>query len=401
MSAEWQDDRERVAVRVGGAIALLLALASPWMDTERPLHPGALALLALAVLPWVAASAGLRLRLLGAGGATVLLPLTVLHLAGGPLGLIDAAHDLQLTLMIVSLLLGCTTTAAPPRVAVPIAVWGLALPVGRAVVEPAFGGWPFWVVGILAGVVVGLVGRRQLELVDRLEEAQDALARQAAIEERQRVAREVHDVVAHSLTVTLLHLGAARLALEPGNARAAEALGEAERCGRQSLNDVRRTVGLLRDGREPATEAALPQAGDLDQLVRRWTEAGLPVALTVEGGLGSLGPTHGLVVYRIVQEALSNAARHAPGAEVRVHAARDDRRIRVRVADDGARDRPHPHPGDSGLGLRGLRERVELVDGRFWAGPRGAGWVVEATIPLDGEDRSLDPVEATADGPAE
>lgn len=394
MDIGWESDRERVAVRVSGAIVLVLAVASPWVFTQRPVHAGALALLGLAVLPFVLANLGIRVPLGSVGAAATLLPLTVLHLAGGPLGLIDAGDDLQLTFMIVSLVVGLSVTTASVRTAAILAVWGTALPVGRVLVEPGFMG-AFWLVGVLAGVVVGLVGRHSLQLVERLEEAQAALAQQAALEERRRVAREVHDVVAHSLTVTLLHLGAARLALGPGNEQAAEALDEAERCGRQSLNDIRRTVGLLRTGHEPASEAALPHTSELEPLVDSWTEAGLDVTLTVEGELSSLGPTEGLVVYRVVQEALSNVANHAPGARARARVALEDQQVEVRVEDDGARTRPRTRADHHGLGLQGMRERVELLDGRLLVGPSGDGWVVEATIPLQAAGRRFDEITGT------
>jgi signal transduction histidine kinase len=402
MSTEVPSDRERVAVRVGAAVTVLLALVSPWVDTARPLHPAAIVLLVLAVLPWVVAALGVRLRLGRVSRAAVVLPvltlvpLTVLHLLGGPVGVIDGAHDLQLTFMIVTVVVGYTTSAASPRVAVAVGAWGMALPVGRGILEPAFVGRPFWIVGVLAGIVVGLAGRRQFQLVDRLREAQAALAHQAALEERRRIAREVHDVVAHSLTVTMLHLGAARLALGPGNEEAAEALGEAERCGRQSLNDIRRTVGLLRAGNEPATEAALPHANEIAPLVERWGEAGLEVTLRVDGDLGELGPTVGLVVYRVVQEALSNVAKHAPGAVARVRLEVGGGRVRARVEDDGARTVPRREDEGAGLGLQGMRERVELLGGRLVAGPLGGGWVVEAVMALhdDGRPRRVAGVEA-------
>jgi signal transduction histidine kinase len=388
MTTQVPADRERVAIHVGAAVTAVLALASPWVDTARPLHPAAMALLVLAVLPWAVAAFGVRVRLGTVDRAAVVLPvltlvpLTALHLVAAPLGVIDGAHDLQLTFMIVTVLVGYTTSAASPRVAVAVAIWGVALPVGRGILGPDFVGRPFWLVGILAGVIVGLAGRRMFQLVDRLREAQEALAHQAALEERRRIAREVHDVVAHSLTVTMLHLGAARLALGADNEEAAEALSEAERCGRRSLNDVRRTVGLLRAGNESATETALPHAGELEQLVERWRDAGLEVTLHVEGQLADLGPTDGLVVYRVVQEALSNVAKHAPGAVARVDVIIEGRQASVRVEDEGGGAGPRQEAAGPGLGLQGMQERVELLGGRLRAGPDGGGWVVAATIDL-------------------
>ncbi len=174
-----------------------------------------------------------------------------------------------------------------------------------------------WLGAIGGAVIVGLLIRALLSTLLDLEEAQAELAAKATADERQRIAREVHDVIAHSLTVTMLHLTAARLAVARGDGAAAtEALEEAEAAGRRSLADVRRTVGLLRAEDEAdltGTAAPTRLASDVDELVAGYRSAGVDVELVVTGDVDSLAPEVGIAVYRTVQEALANAARHRPG----------------------------------------------------------------------------------------
>jgi signal transduction histidine kinase len=237
-------------------------------------------------------------------------------------------------------------------------------------------GWGAWVAGTCFSVVVCFLARRQRELVAQLREAQAGLAARAQAEERNRIARELHDVIAHSLTVSLLHVTSARLALEDAPDEAAHALEEAERLGRSCLDEVRHAVGLLRRPGDSDPAAPLPGSLDVPALVERFRGAGALVDATVEGDLQALPGTVGLATYRILQEALTNAVKHAPSAPstVRVAVARDA--VRVRVESAGA-----PRTG-SGLGLLGMRERAESLGGTCSAGPGGAGWVVRAELPL-------------------
>ena len=153
-------------------------------------------------------------------------------------------------------------------------------------------------------------------LVAQLRAAQAGLAAKARAEERNRISRDLHDVIAHSLTVSLLHVMSARLAVESDPEDAARSLAEAERLGRESLAEVRQVVGLLRaDGAVPDLDRTLPQPGvsGVPSLVERFQAAGADVTLTVDGDAGRLPATVGLAVYRILQEALTNVIRHAPG----------------------------------------------------------------------------------------
>ena len=223
----------------------------------------------------------------------------------------------------------------------------------------------------------------QRRLVRELRAAQASLARQAAAEERRRIAHEIHDVVAHSLAITMLHITGARHILARDPQRAAEALAQAEQLGRQSRNDIRRTVGLLRADRSGAAPA-LPGAGEIAQLVAGYAQAGMQVSCRISGDLGVLSPAAGLDLYRIAQEALANAAKHAPGACVTLELTLDEHTAQLRVSDDGARAGAASFTATEGAGLGqlGMRERTDRLGGTFLAGPCGRGWLVECRVPL-------------------
>ncbi len=210
----------------------------------------------------------------------------------------------------------------------------------------------------------------------QLRAAQGELAARSRAEERARIAGEVHDVIGHALTVSLLHIGSARLALDENPQEARRALSEAERLTRESLEEVRATVGLMRTDR-PDDRTPLPGSDDLPALVESFRRAGSEVELYVDDHLGTLGATRGLAAYRIVQEALTNATRHAPGQPVVVRIGPSNEATTVTVRNDG----PPVVLAAPGAGLRGMRERAESVGGRLTAGPTDGGWLVEAVLP--------------------
>jgi len=242
-----------------------------------------------------------------------------------------------------------------------------------------FQGSFIWTAGIALGWVVGAAYQWQQQLLGELKAAQAGLADQAAAGERQRIAREIHDTIAHSLTVTMLHLTGARLALKSDPADAEQALLEAERLGRESLADIRRTVGLLAPGDGDAT-APMPTAADIGDLVADFTAAGLDVHLDLAGDVRSVAPATGLGLYRIAQESLANVAKHAPRAptDVLLHVENGTARLRVR---NGAGGGAPLALAAGGNGLRGLRERAELLGAELHAGPDGEGWCVEVVVP--------------------
>ena len=236
-----------------------------------------------------------------------------------------------------------------------------------------------WVLGFGLVGASGYAFQVQFRLLDQERKAQAELAQRAAAEERQRIAREIHDVVAHSLAVTMLHLTGARLALRRDPAEAEEALLEAERLGRQSLAEIRRTVGLLAP-EGTGTAAPMPAAADIPQLVREFEAAGLDVDFELTGDPGALAPATGLGLYRVAQESLSNVVRHAPDTHTTMSLCVSDDVVSLRVRNHLA-GASAPPSTDGGLGVRGMRERVTLLGGELRAGPDGDGWCVDVELP--------------------
>jgi signal transduction histidine kinase len=227
--------------------------------------------------------------------------------------------------------------------------------------------------------------RRQLCTLQELQSAQADLARQAAEDERRRLAREIHDLVAHSLAVTMLHLTGARLALQAGDqADAVDALEQAEQAGRQAMGEIRRTVGLLGPVGE-ATAAPTPRATDIPSLVGEFRAAGLPVSLELpegEAALDALSAATGVTLYRAVQEALSNVVKHAPGVPAQIRLWCVDGAARLIVENPVVSPDEAAVPAEPGHGLQGMDERVRALGGGVSAGRRGPTWVVDATVPL-------------------
>ena len=238
-------------------------------------------------------------------------------------------------------------------------------------------GWGAWIGGTTLTVAVGLLVRRERALVAQLREAQAGLADRARAEERNRIARELHDVIGHNLTVSLLHVTSARLAVEHGLDDAARSLAEAERLGRECLDEVRMAVGMLHQQGDGGRTVPLPGADDLPALVEQFRSAGANASFAVEGDTGRLPATTGLALYRILQEALTNAIKHASGAHTAVDLAVDADQARLAIETSGA-----PGKG-TGFGVLNMRERAQSVGGTCTAGPGGRGWLVLAAFPLD------------------
>ena len=257
-------------------------------------------------------------------------------------------------------------------------VASIALLVGVEASGRYSGSLPY-IIGIVIGWAWGFAIRAHTLLVAQLRAAQAGLAERAAADERQRIAREIHDVVAHSLAVTMLHLTGARLALRRDPKEAEEALLEAERLGRESLAEIRRTVGLLAP-EGTGTAAPMPAAADIPQLVREFEAAGLDVDFELTGDPGALPPATGLGLYRVAQESLSNVVRHAPGTQTTMSLRVGDEMVAMHVRNRLARTPPAPGT-DGGLGVRGMQERVTLLGGELRAGADGDAWCVDVELP--------------------
>jgi signal transduction histidine kinase len=245
-------------------------------------------------------------------------------------------------------------------------------------------GWGAWIAGTAFTVLAALLVRHQLTLVERMRALQADLAQRERADERTRIARELHDVIAHGLTVSLLHVASARLAVEHDPADAARALAEAERLTRRSLDDVRATVGMLHSPGDDGLALPAPRLADLTHLVDDLRVAQADVSLVVHGDLDGVPATTGTTVYRIVQESLTNASRHAAGASVTVCVDVRSGDVYLSIESDGA-----PGTG-TGMGLLNMKQRADAVGGTLTAGPGGSGWLVTASFPRvgSGESRS-------------
>jgi signal transduction histidine kinase len=226
-----------------------------------------------------------------------------------------------------------------------------------------------------------------------LDEAGEAAVATAISAERDRIARELHDIVSHNVSLMIIQAGAARQVVAGAPQDATDALRAVESSGREAMTELRTLLGLLAPGGSGEDDLT-PQPGmsRLDELVDRVAFAGLPVELTVEGQQRRLPPGIDLTAYRVIQEALTNALKHAPGARAEVHVRYTERHLRLEVVNTGpsvltGQGPPPPRPPRPdlarGRGLLGLRERVAAFGGHLDARRRlGGGFRVRARIPL-------------------
>ena len=249
----------------------------------------------------------------------------------------------------------------------------------------------FWTTFIFSlawvfGFALGTRTEQARELRLRVAEAERLRAEaeaHASAEERARIARELHDVVAHSVSVMVVQTSGVRRLLREEQHREREALLSVEQIGRQALTEMRRMLGVMRTSDERPAAALAPQPGlqHLDRLIAQVEEAGLPVTLHFEGDRRAISPGVDLSAYRIVQEGLTNALKHSKGTHADVVVRFDESVLRLEISDDGVAS---PANGD-GQGLVGMRERVALYGGTLEAGPRdGGGFVLRAELPVEG-----------------
>jgi signal transduction histidine kinase len=263
---------------------------------------------------------------------------------------------------------------------------------------PAFTGVAAWLqfTAILAAAwFLGDVVRRwqvaaaaHARRAGELEQAREELARLAVTAERLRIARELHDVVAHSMSVIAMHAGSARLAADRDPAAARKALEVVEEASRTALAEMRRLVTVLRDTDNGAPALApAPGLPDVHRLVAEVAAAGVTVEVQAEGDLTAVPDGVSLTAYRIVQEALTNVVRHASPARAHLSVTVRDGEVMLEVVDDGAVALTTA-AARGGHGMIGMRERAAMYGGEFAAGPRpGGGWRVVARLPYPGVQR--------------
>jgi signal transduction histidine kinase len=273
------------------------------------------------------------------------------------------------------------------------AVAGLAIVFGAQAfvvrADPNGGIGDFFFGNLVFGVVwiVGFSLGRKFEEADeakeraiRAEHEREERARMAVAEERARIARELHDVVGHSVSVMTVQASGVRRLLRPDQEREREALLVVERTGREALAEMRRMVGVLRRPEEAPALAPQPTLDHLSRLVDQARESGLPVELRIEGEPSQLPAGLDLTAYRLVQEGLTNVVKHAQATRAEVLVSYGDGYLEVTVEDDGQ----GVGNGDSGgHGLIGMRERVSVYGGEIDAGPQpGGGYRLRAKLPL-------------------
>jgi signal transduction histidine kinase len=267
----------------------------------------------------------------------------------------------------------------------------LAMPSLAVARQPdrSWGTLTFVVIVLSLAWLAGMIVRRPIDQAQAAEERalrseseRERSAERAVADERQRIARELHDVIAHSVSVMTVQAGAVRRLLLPEQEKEREALLSVEATGRQALTEMRRLVGLLKEDTVMPMYAPQPSMKTLDILVGTVREAGLPVELTVAGEWQELAPGVDLAAYRVVQEALTNALKYAGPARAWVSVSWTGDQLVLQVENDGRND---ANGTGGGHGLAGMKERVAVVGGTLESGPRpGGGFVVKARIPIGG-----------------
>jgi signal transduction histidine kinase len=219
---------------------------------------------------------------------------------------------------------------------------------------------------------------RELEREERVQ--------RAAAGERVRIARELHDVVAHAMSVVAVRAGVARVVLDSQPEEAREALGIIETTSRRALQEMRLIVDVLRQPEEPAAELApAPGLADIDHLIEQVAQAGVRVETSTEGTIRALPPGVDLSAYRIIQEALTNVVRHAGPSNAQLRLRYTLAELEIELTDDGGSPAPAADDTGGGHGLVGMRERVALYGGQFSAGATADGFHVLARLPTNDE----------------
>lgn len=363
---------------VDAVLALLLALICGYAATEAPLAAGA-GVREPAWLSWVV---GILIAAPVAVRRSWPVPAVAVVLVGAVAALVSgvipdyASGAPSAALACVLYLVGVAEPRRRSAVTLGVCLTGTAgaLAVAATDVRTDLGGIGF------ACLIVGgawIAGRVVRERRAYAAQATEQLTHRAVTDERLRIARELHDIVAHSMSLIAVKAAVANHVAEASPQEARDALRVIEATSRGALQEMRQALGVLRDD---ASYGPMPGLNDLATLAEQAAAGGVDVALEVYGS-ADLPPAVGLSVFRIVQESLTNVVKHAAPARCRATVAVDSREVRIEVTDDGRRDTP---PNTTGHGLVGIRERVTMYGGDFAAGPRPqGGFTVTARLPYE------------------
>jgi signal transduction histidine kinase len=366
------DEVRRIVPFVAVAVAVVAALVDPSTAGE---------LLLMAIPPAALAAWTFVARVpLPAVAIAVLVPVVIVQHSGH--------HEpIMFEASLLAFVVGCWVESL--ALAAVLGLLAVAAPIVVGAIETSGKlGVGIWVVGVAFPWLIGRAIHRQMQLSTALEATRRELAEQAMLEERRRIARDVHDFVGHGLAAVMLQVTSARHVLRRDPAAAEEALRAAEDVGRRSMRELRRTVALLRsDDEDGAVAAPVPTADEIPELVAEARAGGLDVELHVDGDLAGLEPGVGLALHRIAQEALANAARHAPHARTVLEIGARGDEIRL-VADTIGPVTPAPaaDPERRSYGVVGMRERASALGGELSAGPTVDGWRVSCHLPVRAVD---------------
>lgn len=363
----------RHATRIDVALSVVLigvAELEVWTGTGAGNHRFAYAIVA----PVMALTVALRRRYPTASGtAAGLLSVAAADLWGPP-------NLLSYAIAWACAMYGLAVWSRPRWFLLAVASFGVALGVSATLGRAESGEIEFVLTWLVLLVLVRYVVGEREQRLRMAEREREVAAREAVVEERARIARELHDVIAHEVSMIVVQAGAERKVLGDANASTRDVLATIENVGRSALDEMRRMVGMLRQdaGSPPAPQPAL---ADIATLVERIQDAGVPVKLSVEGEPHDLPAGIELSAFRIVQEALTNIVKHAGDARAEVRIRYADDALALEIVDDGR----SPEKGEStgGHGLAGMRERVAMYGGHLEVGRRdGAGFTVRARLPI-------------------
>jgi signal transduction histidine kinase len=314
--------------------------------------------------------------------STPLLALSVAVIA--PVVLAQRAGDLE-PLMFEASVLAFVVGLWSPSLgsSVPLAILAAATPALVALIQdPAEVAVAIWVMGILFPWVISRAFVRQERLAEQLQDTRRQLTQQALVAERREIARDVHDFVGHGLAAVMLQITSARHVLRRDPAAAEEALRSAEEVGRRSMRELRRTVALLRSEDDARVKPPLPSVEEIPALVDQARAGGLAVELQMRGDLSAIPPSVGVAVYRITQEALANAVRHAPRARTAVGLELVNGRVALVADTTGPLEPTSSERQRPRFGVLGMQERATALGGHLTAEPTASGWRVSCELPL-------------------
>ena len=370
------------AALVGIPLALVVLDAATTIETPRPSAiTTVLGLIGCLALLWRRTR---PVEVLGVLAVTSLIP--TLGLGNEP--------DLYASFVPSMIAIYAVAAYRPTRYLYLVAAFSVGVLGGFAIRGAEFRTAAQWVFNVLAIALATITGRVMQHLRTRadsataraslLEREQDLQAREAVVAERERIARELHDVIAHDVSLMVIQAGAAQRVMGVHPVEANEALSLIQDSGRRAVDELYLLLGMLRDD----GQGLAPQRGlsAVEELVREVRRSGTPIDLQITGERRELGNALEVSAYRLVQEALTNVLKHAPGSRTVVEVAYEPAQLTVRVTDDGNGVAPSPLAQSGGHGLLGMRERVRMFGGLFEAGRRpGGGWLITAVLPITAE----------------